>query len=57
MGKHLPLSWGSEKAAATRPSSKWSVTWTIIVGSFLFALDTTIVNIPMGSPGTFPGYF
>jgi MFS transporter, DHA2 family, multidrug resistance protein len=28
-----------------RPSYKWWVTWTIMVGSFLFALDTTIVNI------------
>src|SRR5499426_3271670 len=30
---------------ADRPSYKWWVTWTIMVGSFLFALDTTIVNI------------
>jgi hypothetical protein len=28
-----------------------------MVGSFLFALDTTIVNIAMGSPGTLPGHF
>lgn len=28
-----------------RPAYKWWVTWTIMVGSFLFALDTTIVNI------------
>ncbi len=28
-----------------RPTYKWWVTWTIMVGSFLFALDTTIVNI------------
>ena len=32
-------------AFAERPSYKWWVTWTIMVGSFLFALDTTIVNI------------
>jgi DHA2 family multidrug resistance protein len=32
-------------ACADRPSYKWWVTWTIMVGSFLFALDTTIVNI------------
>ena len=30
---------------AERPTYKWWVTWTIMVGSFLFALDTTIVNI------------
>src|SRR5216117_3226494 len=29
----------------SRISHKWWVTWTIMVGSFLFALDTTIVNI------------
>jgi MFS transporter, DHA2 family, multidrug resistance protein len=28
-----------------RPTYKWWVTWTIMIGSFLFALDTTIVNI------------
>src|SRR2546425_13200593 len=32
-------------AFADRPSYKWWVTWTIMVGSFLFALDTTIVKI------------
>jgi len=32
-------------AFADRPSYKWWVTWTIMVGSLLFALDTTIVNI------------
>lgn len=32
-------------AFAHRPTYKWWVTWTIMVGSFLFALDTTIVNI------------
>jgi DHA2 family multidrug resistance protein len=32
-------------AFANRPSYKWWVTWTIMVGAFLFALDTTIVNI------------
>jgi MFS transporter, DHA2 family, multidrug resistance protein len=30
---------------ADRPAYKWWVTWTIMLGSFLFALDTTIVNI------------
>ncbi len=30
---------------AESPSYKWWVTWTIMVGSFLFALDTTIINI------------
>jgi hypothetical protein len=28
-----------------RPSYKWWVTGTIMLGAFLFALDTTIVNI------------
>ena len=32
-------------AFAERPSYRWWVTWTIMLGSFLFALDTTIVNI------------
>ena len=32
-------------AFADRPAYKWWVTWTIMVGSFLFALDSTIVNI------------
>lgn len=32
-------------AFADRPAYKWWVTWTIMVGCFLFALDTTIVNI------------
>src|SRR5207237_7351588 len=32
-------------AFADRPSYKWWVTWTIMLGSFLFALDSTIVNI------------
>ena len=35
----------SPSAFADRPAYKWWVTWTIMVGSFLFALDTTIVNI------------
>lgn len=30
---------------ADRPAYKWWVTWTIMLGAFLFALDTTIVNI------------
>lgn len=33
------------KTFADRPTYKWWVTWTIMLGSFLFALDTTIVNI------------
>src|SRR5262245_25290369 len=33
------------RAFADRPSYKWWVTWTIMLGSFLFALDSTIVNI------------
>ena len=32
-------------AFVERPSYKWWVTWTIMLGAFLFALDTTIVNI------------
>jgi DHA2 family multidrug resistance protein len=32
-------------AFADRPSYKWWVTWTIMLGAFLFALDSTIVNI------------
>lgn len=27
------------------PAYNWWVTWTIMIGAFLFALDTTIVNI------------
>jgi hypothetical protein len=42
---------------ADRPSYKWWVTWTIMVGSFLFALDTTIVNIAMDGYGTLLGHF
>lgn len=30
---------------AESPAYKWWVTWTIMLGAFLFALDTTIVNI------------
>jgi DHA2 family multidrug resistance protein len=30
---------------ADRPSYKWWVIWTVMIGSFLFALDSTIVNI------------
>jgi DHA2 family multidrug resistance protein len=30
---------------AESPHYKWWVTWTIMLGAFLFALDTTIVNI------------
>jgi hypothetical protein len=44
-------------AFAERPSYKWAVTWTIMVGSFLFALDTTIVNIAVGGYGTLLGHF
>jgi EmrB/QacA subfamily drug resistance transporter len=32
-------------ALAERSSYKWWVTWTIMLGAFLFALDTTIVTI------------
>ena len=32
-------------ALADRPAYKWCVTWTIMLGAFLFALDPTIVNI------------
>jgi DHA2 family multidrug resistance protein len=35
----------NQSAFAERPSYKWWITWTIMLGSFLFALDTTIVNI------------
>jgi MFS transporter, DHA2 family, multidrug resistance protein len=35
----------NQSAFAARPSYKWWITWTIMLGSFLFALDTTIVNI------------
>lgn len=35
----------SPRTFADRPAYKWWVTWTIMIGSFLFALDTTIVNI------------
>ena len=40
-----PPSEARSSTFADRPSYKWWVTWTIMVGSFLFALDTTIVNI------------
>ncbi|MBI3325982.1 MAG: DHA2 family efflux MFS transporter permease subunit, partial [Nitrospinae bacterium] len=33
------------QAFAERPAYKWWVTWTIMLGAFLFALDMTIVNI------------
>ena len=39
------LSATSDHTFAGRPSYKWWVTWTIMLGAFLFALDTTIVNI------------
>ena len=39
------LSEPRSSAFAERPTYKWWVTWTIMIGSFLFALDTTIVNI------------
>src|SRR5262245_61488334 len=42
--KPHPSTTGSH-AFAERPSYKWWVTWTIMLGAFLFALDTTIVNI------------
>src|SRR5918911_2871038 len=34
-----------QRSLADSPSYKWWVTWTIMLGAFLFALDTTIVNI------------
>jgi MFS transporter, DHA2 family, multidrug resistance protein len=33
------------RSFAESPAYKWWVTWTIMVGAFLFALDSTIVNI------------
>src|SRR5262245_3443115 len=41
----LPPSATRPNTFADRPSYKWWVTWTIMIGSFLFALDSTIVNI------------
>src|SRR5262245_2359044 len=35
----------SAHTLAERSSYKWWVTWTMMLGAFLFALDTTIVNI------------
>lgn len=40
---HAPAS--ARPSFVEGPSYKWWVTWTIMVGAFLFALDTTIVNI------------
>jgi len=45
LSQSQPSSATSPSAFADRPSYKWWVTWTIMMGSFLFALDTTIVNI------------
>jgi DHA2 family multidrug resistance protein len=36
---------GKPPSLAERPSYKWWVTWTIMLGAFLFAIDTTIVSI------------
>jgi MFS transporter, DHA2 family, multidrug resistance protein len=44
VAKSHPSATGSH-AFAERSSYKWWVTWTIMLGAFLFALDTTIVNI------------
>src|SRR5919108_2900244 len=33
------------RSLAESPAYRWWVTWTIMVGAFLFALDSTIVNI------------
>jgi hypothetical protein len=43
----------SPGAFADRPSYKWWVTWTIMVGSFLFALE----RLRMCSHGTLLGHF
>lgn len=40
-----PSAQAEPDAFAERPAYKWWVTWTIMLGAFLFALDTTIVNI------------
>jgi len=40
---HTPTT--TRAAFVESPAYKWWVTWTIMLGSFLFALDTTIVNI------------
>jgi DHA2 family multidrug resistance protein len=39
------VSVGKLPSFSDRPSYKWWVTWTIMLGAFLFALDTTIVSI------------
>jgi EmrB/QacA subfamily drug resistance transporter len=44
IAKHPP-STPPPSTFADRPSYRWWVTWTIMLGSFLFALDSTIVNI------------
>jgi hypothetical protein len=43
------LSATGDHAFAERPSYKWWMTWTIMLGAFLFALDTTA---PVSQAGT-----
>lgn len=43
--KQPPPLAGYQPTFVESPAYKWWVTWTIMIGSFLFALDTTIVNI------------
>ncbi|HXH08614.1 MAG TPA: DHA2 family efflux MFS transporter permease subunit [Alphaproteobacteria bacterium] len=49
MGEALlsqPRTWSARSTSfAEHPNYRWWVTWTIMLGAFLFALDTTIVNI------------
>jgi DHA2 family multidrug resistance protein len=40
-----PTNGAPQHSLADSPTYKWWVTWTIMLGSFLFALDSTIVNI------------
>jgi MFS transporter, DHA2 family, multidrug resistance protein len=40
-----PAPSATQRGLADSPAYKWWVTWTIMLGSFLFALDSTIVNI------------
>jgi MFS transporter, DHA2 family, multidrug resistance protein len=40
-----PTPSATPRGLADSPAYKWWVTWTIMLGAFLFALDTTIVNI------------
>jgi DHA2 family multidrug resistance protein len=40
-----PTTGAAPRRLVDSPAYKWWVTWTIMLGAFLFALDTTIVNI------------